>query len=76
MNSGEYRGRHAGTPAPESRPPWMQHPKKKRKARPRPEMPRTIRKILIVVIILAVAAAGVYIYLMLTPDVARTATIK
>ena len=32
--------------------------------------------VLIAVIILAVAAGGIYIYLMLNPDVARTATIR
>ena len=71
MSGGEYRGRHARAPEGGGRPPWMVHPKKRRI-----RMPKTIRKVLIVVIILAVAAAGVYIYLLLNPDVARTATIR
>lgn len=71
MNGGEYRGKHAGSPDKGDRPPWMVHPKKRRI-----KMPKTFRKVLIAVIILAVAAAGIYIYLMLNPDVARTATIR
>ena len=72
MNDDEYRGRHAGMPGRENPPPWMRHPKKRRM----PKMPKTIRKVLIVLILLAVAAVGIYIYLMLNPDVARTATIS
>ena len=65
----EYRGKHAGAYAPESRPPWMTHPKKRK-------MPMFARKLLIAAIILAVAALGLYLYLLLNPDVMRNATIS
>lgn len=65
-----YPGRpDSQQPNADSRPPWMVHPKKR-------GMPKIVRKLLIVLLILALAGLGICIYMVLNPDIWRTATIS